>query len=121
MSHGFTTKDYVVIGAGALAMYLLYRFVTSRLVTEDLNPASHKNIASRASDSIVETVTGEKGATLGNKIYDWLNPASKVRIEVFYANGDVRLANGQTLRKGWSVTKEGLLIDADGTVLGRAG
>jgi hypothetical protein len=46
---------------------------TVEVVTKDLNPASQENIIYGGVNNILETVTGDKNATLGGKLYDWLH------------------------------------------------
>jgi hypothetical protein len=122
MDSGFTTKDYVYLGLGAVGLYLLYRLVTKG--TEDLkkglNITSHDNYANRIADKLTETASGEKGATIGNKIYDFFNPPNGLRIDVITAAGEAVLANGTVLQKGWRVEKDGSLYDRAGKLLGKA-
>jgi hypothetical protein len=120
---GFTHKDVLYIALGAAALYVLYRVVTTGAedVKKGLNVTSPDNYANRAADALTEKVTGEKGATVGNKLYDFFNPRSPYTIEVFLADGSVKLANGTVLEKGWRVDNAGMLYDKTGKLLGKAG
>lgn len=69
-------KTIVLLGGVALAGFLAYQIYTKgkTVVTETLNPASDKNVVNQGVNSAVQAVTGDENATLGTKIYDWLNP-----------------------------------------------
>lgn len=68
-----TIVKYTVIGGVALgAVYLLYK--AGDFASTALNPASDKNLAYTGVNSVVQTLTGDKDATLGTKLYDWLHP-----------------------------------------------
>lgn len=123
MDSGFTKKDILYLGLGAAALFLLYRLVTKgkEELQTGLDPTNPNNYANRIADKVTEGVTGEKGATIGNKLFDWLNPSAGTRIEVFYADGRAKLANGTILEKGWRVSESGMLYDRDGKLLGKAG
>jgi hypothetical protein len=71
-----------IIGAGVVA----YKFATTlkavggdvvvaakKVITEDLNPASDKNIVYSAVNSVGSTMTGDSSFSLGGWIYDKLN------------------------------------------------
>lgn len=47
-----------------------------KVVTEDLNPVSDKNVAYTASNYIGSQVTGDTSFNLGSRIFEWLNPAA---------------------------------------------
>lgn len=78
-------KALVLLGGVAVAGFLAYKLYTTgkTVVTETLNPASEKNAVNQAVNSVVQDVTGDPTATLGTKIYDWLNPneAKKLGLE----------------------------------------
>lgn len=123
MDSGFTTKDAVYLGLGAVVLFVLYKVVTrgATEVVKAIDVTSPDNVANRVADKVTQAVTGEKGATIGNKLFDWLNPPSPYRIEVFFKDGSVKLANGTVLEKGWKVTDDGMLYDKAGKLLGKAG
>lgn len=123
MSNNIGSRDLLYLGVGALALFVVYKLVTrgAKEVVKAIDVTSPDNVANKVADKITEKVTGEKGATIGNKIFDFFNPPSPYRLEVFYSDGRVKLANGTILEKGWNVTKEGLLYDKSGKLLGKAG
>lgn len=126
MMSGFSTKDYVFIGLGVVGAYLLYRLATGgfaaakKVVTEDLNPVSDKNLAYRATNAVTQAATGDKDTSLGSKVYDWFNAPNALRIDVITKGGEAVLANGTVLARGWRVEKDGSLYDAAGKYLGKA-
>lgn len=73
----------LAIGVGILGvLYVGYRAwkgaeavaaEAKQVVTKGLNPTSQENYANRAFNSVFQTITGDPNATLGTKIYDWLN------------------------------------------------
>ncbi len=121
MSNDLGTRDFVYLGLGAVALYLLYQLINkgAQSVKEGLDITSPNNYANRVADKVTESVTGEKGATIGNKLYEFFNP-TPFRIDVITAAGEAVLANGTVLAKGWRVEKDGTLIDRNGKVLGKA-
>lgn len=123
MSDGINSRDLLYLGVGAAVLFLAYKLVTrgAKEVVKAIDVTSPDNVVNRVADKVTESVTGEKGATIGNKLFDWLNPPSPYRIEVFFKDGSVKLANGTVLEKGWTVTKEGMLYDKSGKLLGKAG
>lgn len=75
-------KAGLLIAGAAAAVYFGYKAyqASKSLVTETLNPASDKNIVNQGVTSVVQSVTGDPNATLGNKIYDWLHPGESASI-----------------------------------------
>lgn len=76
-----------VLGAGVLAYRLANNFseaagnatekviqVAKKVVTEDLNPVSDKNIVYAVANTAGSVVTGDADFSLGVKIWEWLNP-----------------------------------------------
>jgi hypothetical protein len=47
----------------------------TQVVTEDLNPASDKNVVYRGVNSIGTQITQDSSFNLGNKLWEWFNPA----------------------------------------------
>lgn len=83
MSKTDNVKAGLILVAAAAVGYLAWRAykgagkaaqVVGRVITEDLNPASQNNLVNRAVNATVQAVTGDSGATLGTKVYDWLHP-----------------------------------------------
>jgi hypothetical protein len=67
----------LVVSAALLAgAYLLARKFLPQLLAETLNPLSDKNVAYSGTSAIVQSVTGDKDATLGGKLWEWFSPES---------------------------------------------
>lgn len=73
---GKGAKD-LALGVGIFAAAAAVAYVVIRgkkVLTEDLNPASDKNLAYRAASAITQAVSGDESATLGTKLYDLAHP-----------------------------------------------
>ncbi|HYC45381.1 MAG TPA: hypothetical protein VED01_07815 [Burkholderiales bacterium] len=74
-------KTLVIVIAAGAAAYLGLRYGRQAVsaassALEAINPASSNNLAYRGANSIVQTVTNDPYATLGTKVWEWMNPAS---------------------------------------------
>lgn len=65
-----------VLAGTAIVVYGLWKAggVVKKAVTEDLNPASDKNLAYSAVNAVGGAITGDADWSLGSAIYDWLHP-----------------------------------------------
>lgn len=65
-----------VFGAAALlALYLVWQAkqTATKIITQDLNPASDKNLAYTALDKLGDAVSGDSTGTPGTRLFDALN------------------------------------------------
>lgn len=81
------TKDQAiavaVLAGTVIAVYVLWKakegaaavVETARgVVTQDLNPASDRNLIYRGVNAVGGAIAGEDDWSLGSAIYDWLHP-----------------------------------------------
>lgn len=108
MQGGFTTKDMIVVGGLVVLGGLLYfgvRKIAGALPSGSqvagalnyVNPASPNNIINRGVNTVVETVTGRPGETLGTWIYDLFHPEEAAGSPDPYVAGGgehLRIASG---------------------------
>ncbi len=123
MNSPLSTREMIYLSLGAVGLYLIYRLLSKGAadLKKGLDITSPDNYANRVADHVTEGVTGEKGATIGNKLYEFFNPdAKRLRIDVITRTGDAVLGDGTVLAKGWRVEADGTLIDKNGKVLGKA-
>lgn len=87
-----SAKEVVIVGAAGVGLIVLLYWLakreikagvgavadgvvsTAKAVGTAVNPLDQKNIANKAVNATVQAVTMEKDATLGTKLFDWLNP-----------------------------------------------
>lgn len=107
-------ENWLVLGAACLGGYLIYKGVTKgaagvkKVITENLNPTSDQNLAYRAASAVVQGLTGDKTATLGTKIYDWLHPDQNIVKADF--TKEIAVDNGN----GWRYYTDGTAIAPNG-------
>lgn len=83
MKNLFYILVFVVLVIIAVMVYRKGKTV----LTETLNPASDKNIVNRGVTEIVRTITGDKNATLGTKIYDVVQSVKRAPAQVLAGIG----------------------------------
>lgn len=54
-------------------LFFAYRKDAQKLFKEKINPMSDKNVAYGAVNTIVQETTGDPNATLGTKLYEWVD------------------------------------------------
>lgn len=54
-------------------LFFYYSRSVKKVFTETINPASDKNIINRGVNTVIQNLTGEPEATLGTKIFDWVD------------------------------------------------
>lgn len=59
-------------------LFFAYRKDAQKLFKEKLNPMSDKNVAYGAVNTIVQETTGDPNASLGTKIYEWVDGLKNV-------------------------------------------
>jgi len=76
--------DKLLIGVGVVVGLSLWRInskvntevtgvktAVNKIMTEDINPASSKNIINRGVSALGAKITGNQSWSLGGQIYDW--------------------------------------------------
>ena len=72
-----TDKQFLILaGAAAVAGYLVWKF-GKKLVTEELNPLSDRNVVyDNVIGGVGRTVSGNEHWSLGVQVWEWLNPGA---------------------------------------------
>lgn len=65
-----------VLAGTAVVLYGLWQAkrIVVKAVSEDLNPASDRNLVYGAVNAVGGAIAGESDWSLGSAIYDWLHP-----------------------------------------------
>jgi hypothetical protein len=78
LKFGFGAVIASAIGLVLLLLWLRYKDTAKKFVSETINPLSDQNIVNRGVSKIVQKTTGEPDATLGTKLYDWIDALKDV-------------------------------------------
>lgn len=68
----------VVVVGGIYAYHRLK--ADAGAVASAVNPVDPNNVFNTGANSVLQTITGDKDATWGSKIYDWLHPGEAERL-----------------------------------------
>lgn len=72
-----------LVASGAVAWLIIRQGKSAAAavgtVVDQINPTNPNNAAARTVNAVVQAVTGDPSASLGTKVFEWLNPGTVAR------------------------------------------